>query len=1349
MSALPGILTTNSVCVTKVQSPASDDLTICSENAIHLDTPHLLIQDIPIREHVRNIIFKESPGATKTYHRTVAYPSTKENVLNLGTYEFFDSIDAMNITSSENYMDVGGTNKESYVHLKTVNALNIQTPVYNQHGDEIIDYTDNIILKNTSGQPSIIHGTEVFKNYLYSLVNEALVSPKTGGFSETSYTEKRSDYEFYVENMGEYFTNTVITNKITTENVKYVNTQPRLTVKSGSAINLDAPVIMINGKNLDELIKQLLDENGLITISTILNNFDQISFTLDLFEVDIYTTQFTYDIKFDLILRDATIVNVDVTRSGDTFVFNPSITQFIKGTTYVFNNSANKDVHPLAFHNNTNRDTPTYLYMQNSSGIVEVRDFSEYDYLYHITITVGSKPEYVQYMDKNLGGGNWTVIEVFSNDTFTDTTAITRMLDNNYSTVVFAYNYYYFKNSIINYSSTEIVDQILSSNNPGHILWLNTTKHEQSFTTEIPVYPNSIRINGVTDGHSSATAHIFPSVEPDKYYNMYANVINTHTNTTLSSKLLLHSNVIMLTPFTLALSNDLTFNVVQYNIIVNVVSTAEGSKYEFDPPVTSFKRGDTYVFDNTLNSGGHPLNFHSTNNRGETFIYQQNVNGFVTVNNFSDYDVLFAHCEFHANMGSIVNNDTSGISVINSSHPRQYYVTLTVTNFNGGGFSIDTINPPTMTDASYDRFDNDKLYFTFNNATTAVNKNLYVKVIDSSGITEELTQEYIFPSDHIPMFTNQSFTFTSINSYGYSFRLNGTTYHDSSPFPSSTIVVTPPAPFVDGTINASIEFTNAYGFNRVYSLGSQTVTKPTAASQLKLERTPAATSISLPAPISHSIGSVSNGWTQILYLEGGSGRWFSNTGNLDSYSGGEFLFITGDSSRWLIASHFQVKGENYGNNVEGPSYRTVTASSENPTPHQLLWYNRAAAPEDPWISLEDHDESARKNTMMFAENGNSKHHLASINNDGMYVYTRNLPPITYTNLIKATYYKDGDDGNPVDTRPSSVSVYLYYQKTTASNPIVSRTNYEGYVNITLNTTVDLNVSSPNAIYSFIICKEYDNYGFIDSEVYYSNQLEVSSVVSFILGQSIKDLNNGTYSGSSQTLTWRNVTINDTGTANTNFQNQEGYKINTRDDKKYFEVNRVNTNGHRFGEFDIGTSSFTIAFVISTKDLDRTWHLTAGLDNTTHFNIHFGKKDLLNYNNFTIFPPNGGSHGDLSHYFNAKYCFLMYTFNHAQNNGECIRSLFNDVGNYGTSQDVYDNVYSLPGRDTFNSGNTSSRSFTLASSWNNRQSIKIFDMIILPEVSITTNFVSNVATDPNFGMILDYVSRHFGFTTGTA
>jgi len=547
-----------------------------------------------------------------------------------------------------------------------------------------------------------------------------------------------------------------------------------------------------------------------------------------------------------------------------------------------------------------------------------------------------------------------------------------------------------------------------------------------------------------------------------------------------------------------------------------------------------------------------------------------------------------------------------------------------------------------------------------------------------------------------------------------------------SPLPNSTITVTPPAPFINGTVNASIEFTNDYGFNRVYSLGSQTVTTPTAASQLKLERTPVtpvAEPVSLPTSISPSIGSVSNGWTQILYLQGGLGRWFSGRGNLDNYSGGEFLFITGDSSRWLIASHFQVKGEIYG----GPSYRTVTASSVNANPHQVLWYNRGGAPEDPWISLYDHNTSAGNNTMMFAENGHSNNHLGSIHPQGMYVYTRDLPPpepVTYTNPITATYYNNGVNGIPEDKEPS---VYLYYQKTT----VVSRTNYEGYVSIELNTPVNFNVSSPNTIYSFIICKKYPNYGFIDSEVFYSNQLEVSSVVSFILGQSIKDLNNGTYSGSSQELKWRDTTI-----SGGHYLAQNGYKIDTNSfDDKYFTTNGSNKS---FGRFELGAGDFTMAFVLSTKNLS-TYRLTYGITPNNNINIHV-RSDQINFYSLQ-------TNSDLNEilFINSEYMFLMFSYSKSLNNGRFTKYIVSYEG------DVYFSPENLNTNkntgNTFDASNTTNRLFTLVTGGENP--IRIFDMILLPGVYMSTEIVSNVATDPNFGMILDYLKRTYGFTPGEA
>ena len=50
------------------------------------------------------------------------------------------------------------------------------------------------------------------------------------------------------------------------------------------------------------------------------------------------------------------------------------------------------------------------------------------------------------------------------------------------------------------------------------------------------------------------------------------------------------------------------------------------------------------------------------------------------------------------------------------------------------------------------------------------------------------------------------------------------------------------------------------------------------------------------------------GWTIVEYLPGNTGHWFPGSGNLEGYSGGEFLFTTGDNSRWLIADHEQVNG---------------------------------------------------------------------------------------------------------------------------------------------------------------------------------------------------------------------------------------------------------------------------------------------------------------------------------------------------------------------------------------------------------------------------------------------------------
>ena len=124
------------------------------------------------------------------------------------------------------------------------------------------------------------------------------------------------------------------------------------------------------------------------------------------------------------------------------------------------------------------------------------------------------------------------------------------------------------------------------------------------------------------------------------------------------------------------------------------------------------------------------------------------------------------------------------------------------------------------------------------------------------------------------------------------------------------------------------------------------------------------------------------GWTMIKHLPGGSTTWFPGNDNLLGYGGTEFLFTTGDYSRWLICDQDQVNGENYSSEP-----RTIKRSSISETPYTAIWYNRGSSnPEDPYVSLEDYTVSLQNKTMMYGENSREAGSL--IDPSGMYVYIR-------------------------------------------------------------------------------------------------------------------------------------------------------------------------------------------------------------------------------------------------------------------------------------------------------------------------------------------------------------------------
>ena len=85
----------------------------------------------------------------------------------------------------------------------------------------------------------------------------------------------------------------------------------------------------------------------------------------------------------------------------------------------------------------------------------------------------------------------------------------------------------------------------------------------------------------------------------------------------------------------------------------------------------------------------------------------------------------------------------------------------------------------------------------------------------------------------------------------------------------------------------------------------------------------------------------------------------------------DFLFITGDHQKWVIASVEAVLGARDENSGEFQGYsgqnRDIKMSSISSEPYQALWYNRKSVAEDPWISLTDHSLAVEEGNIIYGE----------------------------------------------------------------------------------------------------------------------------------------------------------------------------------------------------------------------------------------------------------------------------------------------------------------------------------------------------------------------------------------------
>jgi len=310
-------LITKTVCVETITSP-TNDLECFSENAIYFMTPDIHVRNVSMKDYVNQILFKDFEpvkiDASQIWKKFNEKNNSKEKIdmTNLGALEGLSDLEVGCVTSSNSYK-LNSINEKKYDHslnLVSTHTLNIKAP------SQKIYVVDERSEHKTKPQ--------LFQDYLYNLVNEKNnknIIPNKYFYIEE---EKKKDGELFdITEMGEYFTNTIHTERITTTNLLCKSQpvlndfnvsckQPALIVSSNTIVNFNSKDILLNGAHIDDLIKASLDETNMFKIKLIIStNKNPISSTFNLkfymdmdgFQNSKYEDIFTYDIKFTIYCR--------------------------------------------------------------------------------------------------------------------------------------------------------------------------------------------------------------------------------------------------------------------------------------------------------------------------------------------------------------------------------------------------------------------------------------------------------------------------------------------------------------------------------------------------------------------------------------------------------------------------------------------------------------------------------------------------------------------------------------------------------------------------------------------------------------------------------------------------------------------------------------------------------------------------------------------------------------------------------------------------------------------------------------------------------------------------------------
>ena len=134
----------------------------------------------------------------------------------------------------------------------------------------------------------------------------------------------------------------------------------------------------------------------------------------------------------------------------------------------------------------------------------------------------------------------------------------------------------------------------------------------------------------------------------------------------------------------------------------------------------------------------------------------------------------------------------------------------------------------------------------------------------------------------------------------------------------------------------------------------------------------------------------------------------------------EFLFATGDCTKWLVATTDAVIGDTYVN-----ADRPILASSDGSN-YVAKWYNRAGAPEDPWISITDHVSSVGAGKFVYGEGSNAYYTYSFQSNGGADVYVRSACRCEHLHggeWVRVRHVPSGNTWHPATDALAGTAVY--------------------------------------------------------------------------------------------------------------------------------------------------------------------------------------------------------------------------------------------------------------------------------------------------------------------------------------